>query len=192
MNTRTLALATGALTALLLLTGCAAGPGMDGMDQETSSPSDSTAPVNDADVDFAINMIAHHQQAIDMADLLLAKEGVDDRVINLALAIKEAQGPEISTMTAWLDAWGQDIMLGMDHGGGMMSEDDMSALEAASGTEASRLFLEQMIEHHQGAIDMAEREVTEGENPDAVALAGVIITDQAAEITVMQQLLTSV
>jgi uncharacterized protein (DUF305 family) len=192
MNTRKLALATGALAALLLLTGCAAGPAMDGMDQQSNSPSDSTAPVNDADSDFAVNMIDHHQQAIDMADLLLAKEGVDDRVINLALAIKEAQGPEISTMTAWLDAWGQDIMPGMDHGGGMMSDDDMSALEAATGAEATRLFLEQMIEHHQGAIDMAEREVTEGENPDAVALAGAIITDQTAEITVMQQLLTSV
>jgi uncharacterized protein (DUF305 family) len=192
MKTRTLALASGALTALLLLAGCSAGTAMDGMNPESSSPSESTAPVNDADVDFAINMIAHHRQAIEMADLVLEKEGVDDRVINLALAIKEAQGPEISTMTTWLEAWGQDIMLGMDHGGGMMSDDDMAALEAATGAEATRLFLEQMIEHHQGAIDMAEQEVADGENPEAIALAHKIVEDQTSEITTMQDLLAAV
>lgn len=161
---------------------------MDGMG-ESSSPIDSAAPANDADVDFAVNMIAHHQQAIEMADLVLEKEGVDDRVINLALAIKDAQGPEISTMTAWLEAWGQESMTGMDHGDGMMSDDDMATLENAGGAEASRLFLEQMIEHHQGAIDMAEQEVTDGENTEAIALAQKIIDDQTTEIATMQDLI---
>lgn len=164
---------------------------MNGMDQESSPPTDSAQPVNDADIDFAMNMIAHHEQAIEMADLVLDKEGVDDRVINLALAIKEAQGPEISTMTSWLESWGEDTMPGMDHGDGMMSDEDMTTLENAAGAEASGLFLEQMIEHHQGAIDMAEQEVAAGENPDAIALARKIIVDQTSEITTMQELLVS-
>lgn len=162
---------------------------MNGMDNESNPPTDSAQPVNDADIDFAMNMIAHHQQAIEMADLVLEKEGVDDRVLNLALAIKEAQGPEISTMTSWLESWGENSMPGMDHGDGMMSDDDMTTLENAAGAEASSLFLEQMIEHHQGAIDMAEQEVDAGENPDAIALAQQIIDAQTTEITTMQELL---
>jgi uncharacterized protein (DUF305 family) len=192
MKTRNFALASSALAAMLLLGGCSSGmSGMDGMDDGPSSPSATTATFNDADVDFAMNMVAHHQQAIEMADLVLDKEGVNDEVINLALAIKEAQGPEIDTMTAWLDSWGQGSMSGMDHGGGMMSEDDMAALESATGPEASSLFLEQMIEHHQGAITMAQDEVDMGENPDATALAQKIIDDQTSEIATMQDLLAN-
>ncbi len=73
----------------------------------------------------------------------------------------------------------------------MMSEEDMAALESAEGREASRLFLEQMIEHHQGAIEMAEAEIEGGQNPDAVALAEKIASDQQAEIETMQELLTT-
>ncbi|MGV3714041.1 MAG: DUF305 domain-containing protein [Pseudolysinimonas sp.] len=163
----------------------------------TSSPSsDPSAVFNNADETFAMGMIAHHEQAIEMADLLLAKEGVDERVINLALDIKDAQGPEIEQMNGWLDAWGIAMpgsdMGGMDHGsGGMMSAEDMAALEAASGADASRLFLEQMIQHHRGAIDMAQQELADGENPDALALAQGIVDAQTAEIARMQELLAS-
>ena len=77
----------------------------------------------------------------------------------------------------------------MDHGGGMMSGDDMAALEAATGAEASRLFLEQMTMHHEGAITMAQDEVDNGQNPDAIAMAQTIIDTQTAEIATMQELL---
>jgi uncharacterized protein (DUF305 family) len=93
-------------------------------------------------------------------------------------------------MTTWLADWGvaSDGMEGMDHGSGtgMMSEDDMDALEAAEGPAASALFLDQMIEHHEGAIAMAEAEVEQGENPDALELAEKVITDQTSEIEFMQ------
>jgi uncharacterized protein (DUF305 family) len=78
---------------------------------------------------------------------------------------------------------------GMDHGGGMMSEEDMSALMAASGAEFDRLFLEQMIEHHTGAVEMAVTESAEGQNTDAIAMAGTIRDTQNAEIAEMRQLL---
>jgi uncharacterized protein (DUF305 family) len=93
-------------------------------------------------------------------------------------------------MNQWLEDWGQDTdMGGMDHGGGMMSEEEMAALEEADGETASSLFLEQMIMHHQGAIDMAQAQIDNGQNPDAVALAQKIVEDQTAEITEMQELL---
>ena len=81
-------------------------------------------------------------------------------------------------------------MGGMDHGG-MMSEGDMTALDTATGLDASKLFLQQMTQHHQGAIDMATSEINEGKNRDALALAKKIIQDQPAEITEMQRLLAT-
>ncbi|MBN9210442.1 protein of unknown function (DUF305) [Microbacterium hydrothermale] len=79
----------------------------------------------------------------------------------------------------------------MDHGGGMMSEDDMQSLKQATGTDAARLFLQQMIEHHRGAIDMALEEATNGQNSDAVALANTIIEAQTSEIATMEELLAT-
>jgi uncharacterized protein (DUF305 family) len=97
-------------------------------------------------------------------------------------------------MTEWLTEWGAstDSMSGMDHGSdGMMSDSDMTALEQASGADAGKLFLEQMIQHHQGAIEMAQTEIDSGESSDAVALAERIVADQTAEITEMQSMLDS-
>jgi uncharacterized protein (DUF305 family) len=149
---------------------------------------------NAADEMFVTGMIPHHEQALEMAEILLDKDGVDDRVVALAERIQAAQQPEIDLMNSWLDEWGVDSdmgdMPGMDHGnGGMMSDDDMAALEAASGDDASVLFLEQMIEHHEGAIEMSEQEVDNGQNADAVELAQQIIDAQTAEIAEMQDLL---
>jgi uncharacterized protein (DUF305 family) len=74
---------------------------------------------------------------------------------------------------------------------GMMSDEDMAALDAATGAEAERLFLEQMIEHHTGAIEMARTEVGDGKNTDAVAMAENIVSTQQAEIDQMDDLLAS-
>lgn len=195
MKLRTLALSTSALAGVLVLAGCTGMPAtMPGMDHG-SSPSNnaSTVQFNDADVSYVLNMILHHEQAIEMADVLLAKDGVDERVVNLARDIQQAQAPEIDAMNSWLAAWGQTAdssgMTGMDHGTGMMTVEDMAALESASGSEASRLFLEQMTQHHEGAIVMARTELDSGKNPDALALAQTIIDAQTAEIATMQDIL---
>ena len=192
MRIRTIALASGVLAASLLLAGCSNSTGAMPMG-ETSSPSQTaTAAFNDADVDFAMNMVAHHTQAIEMAEMLLSKENIDPQIVELAKNIKAAQGPELDTMNGWLDAWGSGGMNGMDHGmSGTMSEGDMAALKAASGVDASRLFLAQMTVHHQGAIDMAEIEIRDGENTDAIALAEMIISDQTAEIGLMERILAT-
>lgn len=196
MNSRKIAVASTALAAALVLAGCSnagSDDGMAGMDHGNSSspsPSASSADFNDADTMFASAMVMHHEQAIEMSDVLLEKEGVNEEVAALAEKIKAAQEPEIETMNSWLADWGVEGMEGMDHGG-MMSEEDMAALEAATGAEASSLFLEQMIEHHQGAVSMAQDEVDNGQNADAVELAEKIVTDQTEEIVTMQELLAS-
>jgi len=165
----------------------------------TGSAEEVSAEHNDADVMFAQMMIPHHQQAVEMSEMLLAKDDVPAEVAAFAQKVIDAQGPEIERMNSMLTAWGQDPvdtdgmdgMEGMDHGGmsGMMSEEDMTALDQAQGTEAARLYLEQMTAHHKGAVDMAKDEAKDGQNPQAVQLAEQVIADQEAEITEMQQML---
>ncbi len=194
MNNRAAATAAITLTALLALAGCAStttGGGMDNMPGMGSSASASpAADVNMADMQFTMMMIPHHEQAVEMADMILGKDGIDERVLTLAEQIKAAQGPEIELMESWLDEWGTPMgdMDGMDHGG-MMSDTDMQALEDATGAEASRLFLEQMIVHHEGAIEMAQDEVDNGQNPDVITLAENIIASQTTEISTMEDIL---
>ena len=209
-----------ALAATLGLAGCAddtdAGGmgGMGGMESSSAAPSSTapsspapsvaktpaSGPQNDADVMFAQMMIPHHQQAVEMSDLMLAKADADPRVLTLARQIKDAQAPEITQMTGWLEGWGfkvQPMDNDMDHSGmsgngmdGMMSDEDMKELEGASGADASRMFLEGMVKHHEGAVEMAQTEISDGENPDAIKLAEAIVTSQQQEITVMKDLLT--
>jgi len=162
----------------------------------TSTSAGEDAAFDDADVTFAQGMIPHHQQAIEMAQMA-SERAQDPRVLDLASRIEAAQQPEIDTLTGWLEEWGaeEDGMGGtghggMGHGGGVMSEEDMDALMAASGAEFDRLFLEQMIEHHTGAVEMAVTEAADGQNTDAVAMAGTIRDTQNAEIAEMRQMLT--
>lgn len=202
MNNRAAASAALTLTTVLALAGCAgtagtaeSAGGMSGMDHGNTSSSSAApaADANEADVMFTSMMIEHHTQAIEMSDMILAKDGIDERVISLANQIKGAQQPEIDQMQGWLDEWGASMsdMEGMDGMDGMMSEEDMQALDDATGVDAARLFLEQMIEHHEGAITMAQDEVLNGQNADAVDLAQMIVETQTAEITTMQEILAT-
>ncbi|GAA1495179.1 DUF305 domain-containing protein [Paeniglutamicibacter kerguelensis] len=189
-----------ALAAALALTGCATDtgtnpattPGVVPGSMSASPSAETAAPAdhNSADAMFARMMIPHHEQAVEMSELMLAKDGIDPAITDLAEGIKAAQGPEIKTMTGWLSAWGEPAAMSGGHGmQGMMSQDDMAALQAAQGTEAARLFLTQMIAHHKGAIKMAQDEIANGSNPDAVAQAEKMARDQSAEIDKMKELL---
>jgi uncharacterized protein (DUF305 family) len=216
---RTFTLTAAAVAATILLAACGSDdpePGgtadMDDQSSSSSAPDSGQSATgtpasgdhNDADIVFAQMMIPHHGQAVEMSDMLLAKDDVDQRVLELAHQIKDAQQPEITRMSGWLKGWGEDVpdmdmdmgmgagMGDMDHSmDGMMSPEDMQALEDASGAGASALFLEQMTQHHNGAIDMAETELTDGANPEAKQLAQQIIDSQQAEIDTMQEILGS-
>ena len=180
------AVGAAALALALALGGCAA---------STAEPGPSATPAASVDADdvmFVTMMIPHHEQAIEMSDTLLAKSGVDERVRDLAQQIKDAQQPEITLMQSWLDEWGVASPGAghgdMGHGDGMMSGDEMQALQEADGAEASRLFLEQMIVHHEGAIAMAQAELTDGSDAQVVELARAIIDSQTVEIQTMRDL----
>ncbi|WNV74806.1 DUF305 domain-containing protein [Geodermatophilus sp. DSM 44513] len=198
---------TGALLAgALLLTGCSGGAGHEGMagmsgstaDSSAGAPADPSGTAAEADVAFAQGMLPHHEQAVEMARLA-ADRAADPRVQDLATRIETAQAPEIETLSGWLAAWGAEETgsTGTDHGsmghggdaGGMMSEEDVTALADASGADFDRAFLEMMLAHHRGAVQMAETEVADGQDADAVALAEEIRGSQTAEIAEMEQLL---
>ncbi|MHB1137990.1 MAG: DUF305 domain-containing protein [Microthrixaceae bacterium] len=155
--------------------------------------------VNDADVAFVQGMIPHHEQAIKMSEMVIAN-GDDPTVIALAGQIKAAQGPEIDQMNTWLGDWGieptgadgagdMDGMDGMDGTSGMMSGDEMDTMSETMGADLDRMFLEMMIRHHQGAIQMAEVELNDGSNAEVIALAQAIIDGQQAEIEQMQAMI---
>jgi uncharacterized protein (DUF305 family) len=154
------------------------------------SPAVSGAVFNETDVAFAQHMTVHHQQAIEMSALAPERGGAD--VKELAAKISAAQGPEIAAMTGFLAAWGQPAPDGAGHGDehasmpGMMSGEQMTKLAASAGPAFDELFLTMMIDHHTGAITMARDEISGGVNPEAKALASKIVTDQEAEIAVMQ------
>ncbi len=147
------------------------------------------ATFNAADVTFAQQMIPHHEQAVEMATVALANT-TNPQILALATSIKGAQQPEIATMTAWLTTWGQPQPGSSmdDMGMGMMSAADMTSLGAANGSNFDTMFLDMMIRHHTGAIDMAQKVQKDGKSPEVKALAGGIIEAQRTEITTMKGL----
>lgn len=200
---RRAALAAAATTAALLLAGCggattgADGGGSHGGHGATTSAAPSSAGASEAaadhsaaDVAFARDMVVHHEGALTMASDATQRAATPE-VRALAERIVAAQQPEIDLMEGWLAAWGEDAG-GGDHGGhGSMGMDamDPAALEAATGTAYDRAFLEQMTVHHEGAVEMARQELSEGTSPEAKALAQRIEADQTAEIAEMAALL---
>lgn len=157
---------------------------------------------NDADADFATDMIQHHAQALVMVDLTAGRK-LDAEVAELADEILMAQGPEIELMVTWLTDWERPVPETVrDHANahgdghasdaempGMMSSEQMAELEDAPDADFQRLWLEMMIQHHEGAITMAEAEQEAGRFGPAVELAEQIVTSQQTEIATMRDLL---
>ncbi len=194
-----------ALTAAALATLAVSGCGMSGSSHNAagSSPSASYGPAatgahNAQDETFLTDMIPHHAQAVEMADMVLS-HGADAELTALATQIKAAQAPELAQMSGWLVGWGKSVpSTGGGHsmsgtsghdGSGMMSADEMTQLDAASGTQFAKLFLTGMTKHHEGAVAMAKTELADGQNAEAKTLASNIIAAQDKEIATMTALL---
>ena len=204
-NRTTRALSALTLTAALALTAAACGND----DASTGTASEvSTTEHNDADVEFASNMLQHHAQALAMVDLTIDRP-LDPEVLQLAEQIRDAQAPEIETFTDWLSDWDEEVPETVrDHSNaghdmddmgdsmndenmpGMMTSDDMGALEDASDAEFQTMWLEMMIEHHEGAVEMAKAEQGDGQYKPAIDVAGNIVESQTGEIETMKGLLS--
>lgn len=208
-RTGTVALAITAVAAAAVLAACssadtaapASASAGSSMAAEQSAGGDSAQAGSESDITFAQLMIPHHEQAVQMADMALQKATTPE-VQQLAQQIKDAQDPEIQQMRGWLTAWGAPEQMagmdGMDHGdmdmggqtaAGMMTDQDMSALMDASGTDFDQMWLAMMIAHHKGAIEMAQTAKADTTNPDVTALADAIVAAQTSEIDTMEKLL---
>lgn len=205
------ALAALVLTLALALTGCGEDADSGGNSGDSSSDSSASAipadaEFNQADVDFATQMIPHHAQALILVDMTRGRT-LSKPVARIADDIQAAQAPEIEQMSDWLQAWDQPVPETMrdhlnaeghgDHGSGesghdmpgMLSDADLAELEKAPAKEFEALWMEAMIAHHEGAVTMAETEIAEGEYADAVAMAEDIKAAQTKEIAAMRKLL---
>lgn len=155
-----------------------------------------------ADVHFMQGMIGHHAQALEMVALVPGRSARPEMAL-LAERIRVSQESEIRTMAAWLQARGEQVPCiepGHQHGDmmhmlmpGMATPEQMAALAAASGAGFDRLFLELMIRHHQGALQMVAELFASpgaGQEPQVFGFASDVDADQRAEIARMQALLT--
>lgn len=186
-----------ALTLTPTLAACTTAGGPSGSATPSPSVAEGAPVPAPADIMFVQMMIPHHEQAIEMSEILLAKEGMPTELYELAEQIAAEQGPEIELMRSWLRDWGMPEMGDMagghgghgGHGGmdGMLSEAELDELRAAEGDDAVELFLRQMIAHHEGAIDMARDVIANGSHPDVRALVDGIVVSQQAEIDLMTE-----
>lgn len=183
-------LAMSAISALAL-TGCSQvqdsyGPTMMNEQLEVS---------DQRDLMFAVMMIPHHEQAVEMSELAL---GISDsaELTDLANQIIAGQTPEIDLMQGWLDESEQfsempgimESMPGMNGMGGMATEEEMEYLADLSSPEFDQMFLELMIDHHEGALDMVQM-ILDSDNPEVKTLADDIVRVQTDEIQQMERML---
>jgi uncharacterized protein (DUF305 family) len=153
------------------------------------SSSSSNANYTGADVMFLQMMIPHHQQAIDISNLAM-KVSSDSELLELAKIIARDQAAEIKQMKVWLKDSGasEDMGHSMDGMGGMLNEDDLAALSAATGKEFDTLWLKGMTEHHDGAIHMTQM-IEDAQNADIKAFGTKVIKDQSEQIAQMKKML---
>lgn len=192
--------ATFALGALVLAVGLASGLLLAGTLLRPA-----VATEGSADAGFARDMQVHHAQAVEMS-VLVRERTTDPAVRSLALDIELTQQHQQGQMFGWLSTWGlpntsaQPPMTWAGHGHaegqvdgqsmpGLVDDEQMARLEAATGAEADRIYLALMIPHHEGGVAMAEIAVEEASRPEVRRLADAIVRSQEAELQVLHEML---
>lgn len=144
---------------------------------------------------FGQMMIPHHEQALELAEMV-PDRSTDPAVIALAARIAAEQRPEISGMKALLLQWEVDpnaAAHGSGHAGmamaGMVDDATMVKLDILNGAKFDALWLQSMINHHRGAIEMARVEIADGRNADMITMARNIASAQQAEVDQMTPML---
>ena len=155
---------------------------------------------NEADVEFATAMVEHHAQAIQMANFTIGRDGIDPRIAELAEEIRLSQTAEIDEMAGFLRSWGEEVpetgfatgdshshdseMVGGDHADmpGMMTAAEMEELAAAQGDAFAKMWMQMMIEHHEGALAMVDEVQDDGEHEGLRRLAEQMEAAQRTEI----------
>ena len=168
--------------------------------------SEPTPDDTSAEAGFARDMSVHHSQAVEMAFII--RDRTDDPDVRaMAYDIINTQRAQIGMFSGWLQQWdlsqtnanvkpmqwanhshGGEAIESYDDMPGMATDEQMDELRAAEGVEAEKLFLELMIEHHKGGVEMAEAVVPLTDRDEVRYLADTIVTGQQAEIATMQQM----
>ncbi|SBS76766.1 conserved exported hypothetical protein [uncultured Mycobacterium sp.] len=185
---------TAALATAVVVSSCSKTEGTSQHATATSTTSAMVAAHNADDVTFAQMMIPHHQQAVELA-AVAPEHSTNQALLTLAATISTEQQPEINAMKALLLQWDVDPNAMDDHGGhgagmqGMVDDATMAKLKSLNGPQFDTLWLQAMIGHHQGAIEMAKAEIAKGQSVDMIAMAKTMVTAQQAEINQMKQML---
>lgn len=221
MKKPSLLLAPLAVAVALALGACTPGTGgPESPAASTATPAGAqppTGPHDQADITFVVQMVPHHEQGLEMADLALELSD-DAEVLDLAQRIKDSQAPELLTMKGWLAGWGPtatippatptdaaspDVAATPAAPGaptdpvtpatpaadhGMMTTEEMDTLAASTGEEFDNLWVDMMIRHQQGAVTMADTVLDSGRNPEVEDLAETIRQTQAAELRELREL----
>jgi uncharacterized protein (DUF305 family) len=207
MRTLSRSLAAAGLFVASLAAGCASAPPASAALHPTP-PTLGRFPYADADVDFMAGMIPHHAQAVIMAGWC-GSHGARKDLAVLCERIVVGQRDEIGLMQTWLGDRGLAVpdatstrhkmkMNGMEHEmlmPGMLSDEEMAALDRARGPEFDRLFLEGMIRHHQGAIGMVDvllKAYGAAQDETVFKFANDVQADQSIEIDRMTKMLEEI
>ncbi|MDR7347593.1 DUF305 domain-containing protein [Enteractinococcus fodinae] len=148
--------------------------------------------VNGVDLHFVAMMTPHHQQAVDMSEIILAADGTSSATDDLAQRIKVGQQEEIDLMVGWADDWDQHELMAhhAPHiANGMIAPEQMDQLKTLQGDQADTRFLQLMHFHHEGAIAMTQDQIDNGGYQPLVDLAQQMIEIQTAEMREMEDLL---
>jgi len=177
-------------------------PGIPGTSSRTIARKDaidlSKVQFSAADVKFMQGMIHHHAQALDMTALITARTSLETMKL-LGQRIEISQADEIKMMQRWLETHGQQVpgihdhhMTGATLMPGMLTAEEMERLAAAKGAPFDRLWLEDMIRHHDGALVMVEELFSTpgaAQESEVFAFASDVVADQKAEIDRMGAML---
>ncbi len=183
------------------VSGCGVLSGAGGPDRGAAQPSAAATAVESPrstavayeDITFVQMMLAHDRQTVQICDLLLAKSGVDPPVRVLAEQMRRTRAPEIDRMTRWLSAWGIDESP-LDHAHadrthGLLRPGQLATFERAAGPEAQQAFVETMISHDQGALEISARVLANGADPGVKTLAEATVVTGKSEIARLETLL---
>ena len=158
------------------------------------------------DAGFSRDMATHHLQGVEMANLALERT-TDPQIKSLAFDISATQTNQVGRMQGWLTLWGLPFSGGeqmawmsgsahahMDMAGlmpGMATEQELTELQSLRGTDFDVRFLQLMIRHHQGGLEMAQYGARHAQLAPVRSLARSIAETQTAETTTMAAMLTA-
>ncbi|KZB85219.1 DUF305 domain-containing protein [Amycolatopsis regifaucium] len=152
----------------------------------TATGAATAAPgANQADITFSQQMVPHHQQSIQVANLA-PERSASEFVKSVAAKIVKAEAAEVQTMTGWLQSWNAAVLPAAGHAGhsmpGMITSGQVAALQNLAGDEFDRTWLPLMAEHLRNGVTMAKTVLSSGEHPETKALAQEIVENQTAAI----------